>query len=281
MEKCRICEMEPCESVEGTVINHHVYVEFDHRLVFDGEDGRQPREVMRQAGKFYYTVRECLWWGETECAKGLFLFSYRNKYGFADAGTGEIVIEPRYEAAGWMEEYRKENGEYGAWASVRQNGKTGYINETGEVILPLEYDDGKEFPLRIGGQYYFAVKRIGKWGLVDRENHAVLDFQYDGIGKTWRFGRSAEYILLTKKYKDSGEFAYGVLSESLEVTVPAILERRPEAVKTCGEETEYFYICHKRKWGLMDRSGRVVREIRYLKREVDAWVKENAGTAVL
>ena len=73
----------------------------------------------------------------------------------------------------------------------RENGKYGYVNKDGVVVVNYIYDDATELN-RYG---YAAVKKDGLWGCIDHtgkviveptysfENHLVIDF----IGK-WHYG---------------------------------------------------------------------------------------------
>lgn len=148
----------------------------------------------------YYTALDSTWWGEAECAKGIFLFSCRDKFGFASAKTGEIVIEPQFNKSTWMIPYPDENGESRACANV------------------------------------------------------------------WK-----------DKYKC---MKYGILSDFLEVTVPAVLDRHPEKIDIFGGNRSYFYLIRSHKWGAVDECGLVLREPKYTKREVDIWIEERSSTDI-
>lgn len=280
MEKCLICELGIEEEViQGVVANHHVYTMFDDKLEF--QNGEMPTEVMYRDGWYYYTALDSTWWGEAECAKGIFLFSCRDKFGFASAKTGEIVIEPQFNKSTWMIPYPDENGESQACANVWKDGKTGFIDHTGREICPIEYEDAKEWPVVLGSQSYFAVKKNGKWGLVDRNCRTVLEFQYDeleGCRDIWGTGR--KFILLCK-WKDKYKcMKYGILSDFLEVTVPAVLDRHPEKIDIFGGNRSYFYLIRGHKWGAVDECGLVLREPKYTKREVDIWIEERSSTDI-
>ncbi|MBR4979549.1 MAG: WG repeat-containing protein, partial [Clostridia bacterium] len=61
-------------------------------------------------------------------------------------------------------------------AAVCKDGKYGYINKNGDVIIPFEYD--KAFGAACG---LYAVVKDGKGGLVDENNNVVVPFEYDDI----------------------------------------------------------------------------------------------------
>lgn len=56
-------------------------------------------------------------------------------------------------------------------ASVRQNGKSGFIDKTGNIIIPIQYDDTMPFSENLA-----PVKKNGKWGFIDkkRQYHHTL-----------------------------------------------------------------------------------------------------------
>ena len=74
----------------------------------------------------------------------------------------------------------------------KQDGKYGFVNKKGEVIVDYIYDDATEQ----NEQGYAAVKKDGLWGSVDKEGNVVVEPQYnlennlkiDFIGK-WHLGQ--------------------------------------------------------------------------------------------
>lgn len=74
----------------------------------------------------------------------------------------------------------------------KKNGKYGYINEKGEVIIDYIYDDATE-QNKFG---YVAVQKNGKWGSIDKSGKEVIEPKYkldnniiiDFIGK-WYLGQ--------------------------------------------------------------------------------------------
>lgn len=73
----------------------------------------------------------------------------------------------------------------------KKDGKYGYVDKDGKIIIEYIYEDGLE-----QNQYgYMAVKKDGKWGALDKTGKQVADFKYelennviiDFIGK-WHLG---------------------------------------------------------------------------------------------
>ena len=92
-----------------------------------------------------------------------------------------------------------------AWVVDDATGKCGYIDKTGQLVIPLEYDAA--YPFSDG----MAVVRQGdKWGAIDRNNNVVIPFQYDGS-----FGGTDGYMTVRVNGK------YGLVDKENRMVVPA------------------------------------------------------------
>lgn len=95
------------------------------------------------------------------------------KYGFLDSKSLKMLITPQYERVGWFSE---------GLASVQKNGKVGFINKQGEIIIPFLYDNNT-----IGGlSGYFSnglcvVSKDGKQALIDKNGNEKTPFIYSTI----------------------------------------------------------------------------------------------------
>lgn len=122
--------------------------------------------------------------------------------------TGNFVIQPlQYDDIGDLKEntltrFRDApipNGRYGFlnfkgevvipakfwWASlifpeddlclVKQGGKAGYINKNSEYVIPLQFDDASDFTQN----GLAAVKLEKKWGYIDKKSSLVIPAKYD------------------------------------------------------------------------------------------------------
>jgi len=144
---------------------------------------------------------------EPEENRDLVLFQdENNKWGYKDAITGKIIIEPKYNYA---LEFREN------LAVVAINLKYGFIDKKGNEIIPLKYDRCFSFSesmaaIRLNNQYgfidkkgneiippkyenfYFAFNRdihgfceglvavqLDKWGFIDKTGKVVIPFEYD------------------------------------------------------------------------------------------------------
>ena len=61
-------------------------------------------------------------------------------------------------------------------ASVKLNGKWGFIDAKGIEAIPFQYEGAKYFE-----EGYAAAKQNGKWGVINKENKTILGFMYDDI----------------------------------------------------------------------------------------------------
>lgn len=73
-------------------------------------------------------------------------------------------------------------------AALKKNGKWGYINTDGDVVIPFEYDSALTFSEGLA-----AVEKNGKWGYIDINNNAIIPLEYiyatsmvDGSGVVWK-----------------------------------------------------------------------------------------------
>ena len=56
------------------------------------------------------------------------------------------------------------------YAAVQKNGKWGFINSKGELVIAYQYEDALSF-----SNGYAAVFKDGKWGYIDEENSMALE----------------------------------------------------------------------------------------------------------
>ncbi len=53
----------------------------------------------------------------------------------------------------------------------------GFINKKGEVVIPLEYDNGRSFSEGLAA--VCIESQSSKWGYINKDNEEVLPFKYD------------------------------------------------------------------------------------------------------
>ncbi len=131
-----------------------------------------------------------------------------DKWGYIDR-TGSFVVEPKYDYVGEFSDGR---------ARVTFDsftGTDGFIDEKGEVIIPLEYDadDFKEGMSRIEAD--------GKVGYIDRDGNVVVEPTYQ-----WGSDFSDDVAIVRNKVGEKLE--YGVIDRKGELIIPFSLSRISE-----------------------------------------------------
>lgn len=58
-------------------------------------------------------------------------------------------------------------------AVVKQNGKYGFIDKTGKVVIPLQYDGVDSFSEGLA-----VVRQNNKWGYIDTNGKTIIDLKY-------------------------------------------------------------------------------------------------------
>lgn len=101
--------------------------------------------------------------------------------------------------------------------AVMQNGKVGYVNRQGEMIIPAIYDDLIDPEMKYDetwanadGKYGIVVAKDGKYGIINYKNEIVLPFDYDELDAFDASGTGL-YFMYNKIGK--GEDAYNELRE--------------------------------------------------------------------
>lgn len=178
----------------------------DGVFLFDGS-----RAVVMSGDKYMMADEEMEIIGETfdfigSVSEKMYPARQGNKWIFIDS-KGKQTLSKEYEDIALNEKYSaffegiafvKENGSYkmidregeyvnesmfeGAYpfieksslAAVKINGKWGFANTSGEMVIPCEYEDAKSFSYGLG-----AVKTGGKWGYINRRGEMHIPAEYD------------------------------------------------------------------------------------------------------
>lgn len=103
-------------------------------------------------------------------------------------------------------------------AKVRKDGKVGFINQTGEIVIPLKFVDATRFSEGL------AATEIenGKWGFIDRSGKIVIEAKFDWalrfsegraliqIGQKWGFIDKTGTIVVPASYEHAWPFSEGL-----------------------------------------------------------------------
>ncbi len=102
--------------------------------------------------------------------------------GYVDL-KGDIIIPQKFYDGGvfhsgmaWVQEAILNEEDDSFFASEYTGGKFGYINKTGELVIPYIYDNITDFD----GEYASAQKD-GKWGLINKKGETIIPFEYDAL----------------------------------------------------------------------------------------------------
>lgn len=109
-------------------------------------------------------------------------FEQNNKYGYKD-GDGKIIVSPIYDSV--SHSYGLDSNGQCPYACVKLKDKWGIIDEKGNVIVPIEYQEA--YPLSI--KDLFAVRKgvnhlIWSFGVINSQGDTIIPFEYKLIG-TW------------------------------------------------------------------------------------------------
>jgi len=161
---------------------------------------------------------------------------------------------------------------------VKVNGKYGYVNTQGQVLVPAEYDDISYFTatdpdiVAVGKDDKYAFYQIGK-GIVSRwyakvkpysEGLAAVDFGEDN----WVYiNRSGNRIGQISKYKKASDYAEGLAVVGIGNKKLAVLDQAGNKIVATTDAYKNIGNCHggllpiqdaKGKWGFLNKQGQVV-----------------------
>lgn len=162
-------------------------------------------------------------------------------------------------------------------SAFQQNGKWGFINTAGEVVVEPQYEDCHDY---LNG--FAAVKINGKWGYIDTNHNLVIAPEFDEVedfknglaivtkggdrGVITTTGESPAGIFFDKieEYKDGFALAYAD-------GIQYFLDNMGEIIKLHKNYEFYGFsnglapVKNKKnnKWGYIDKKGRLVIETKY------------------
>lgn len=128
---------------------------------------------------------------------------------------------------------------------IRENGKYGYIDKTGKVVIPPQFENTMGFSEGLA-----ATKLNGKYGYIDTTGKWVIEPKFDF---TYKFSEGLAMVRIGKKFAwidRSGKIV--IEPQDFEDTAVGFSEGRT-AVKING------------KWGYIDTTGKIVIEPKYKK----------------
>ena len=174
---------------------------------------------------------------------------------------------------------------------VAKDGKYGFVNYYGEVVIPLIYDYASDFWGALA-----KVKKGNKWGFIDTLGNVVVDFIYDNAAN---FNNGRARVVRDNLYgfiDDSGEevvpcqysYAQDFINDSAVVSSEkyGVINKRgellyPMEIDSLVYEDEHVIVgCKGDYYGILDRDGKENSPFKYsyydiasrLYPPVDDWV---------
>jgi hypothetical protein len=128
-------------------------------------------------------------------------------FGVFQLNTSNFILIKGYEALNYLRGLE----EYG-FAQVRKNGKYGLVNKRFETIIPIIYDEMKNYS-HLG---YCRVKKEGSYGFLDTTGNVIVPIQYPKIGdifledRIWFANKEGKYGFLDRNGKEiiSAQYDY-------------------------------------------------------------------------
>jgi hypothetical protein len=176
--------------------------------------------------------------------KGLVYFEIDGKSGYLDK-TGKMPASTNKNVTsktGYDQTYKEVNG----YRKVKKAGKIGFIDKSGKVIIPLEYDGALNFNQK---HKLFGVIKNKKAGFVNEKNVAVVPLKYDWISE----------ISHNDYFKAKLNDKYGFVSPSNQVIVPVKYDKLEWYNKTFDMTIAKL----NGKNGILDGKGKEVLAFNY------------------
>ena len=173
-------------------------------------------------------------------------YIYEEETGYVDMSGNEVVPFKSY---GHFTIFS------GGLACVSLSGRDGFINQLGEVVIPLKYDEASYFSDNMA-----PVKLNGKWGAIDRSGTEIILPKYDAI--------SYEKDKVDNEIRYDG-FSEGMLSVKLSGKWGYVNQYGVEVVPMLFDEVATFFrggmapVRLNDKWGYVNLSGDIVVQPKY------------------
>jgi uncharacterized protein (TIGR02145 family) len=180
--------------------------------------------------------------------------------GYYNAAAAEAEKQRKIQEAAAKEAFVKKVAKYdeadlsayrseGNYVRVRSGGKYGFVDITGEVVIPLVYDELAKYYMGDG----FKARIGNKWGFINDKGKAVVEIKYDELKD---FEHVYDYSTKNMKFiafaKMDGKYGYlGTMGEAL---IPVIYDELE--VNPCCDIDLYAAKLNG-KWGFLDNNGNI------------------------
>ena len=117
-----------------------------------------------------------------------FMIPLGNSQGSCTSNEGSFILTDEHSPDGFNFNY----------IAMEIGGKWGFVNLQGEIAIPAQYDDVRNFSCDLA-----AVKINGKWGFINDKNEIVIPCIYYGVSSfSYCFNYSKEYAMVTTNRTD-------------------------------------------------------------------------------
>ncbi|AJH15105.1 WG repeat-containing protein [Myroides profundi] len=157
------------------VLNNYVIIE---------EDDESPQELVDPANKKIMNVDK-------------FDTNKDYNYSLITADNAHYILSNKSLVPQKINQVDKVSSANGGYFVVTKDDKYGFMNIEGQLVIPAQYDDVKEFSSMtdlLPTDLLFAVKQNDKWGFVDIHNKTVIPFMYSDIKSTFSYGLALVYL---------------------------------------------------------------------------------------
>jgi hypothetical protein len=140
---------------------------------------------------------------------------------------------------------------------IRREGKFGYINCKGEVLIPIAFEKAEDFSEGLA-----AIREDGKWGYIDTKGKIAIEPQFD-IAKNFSEGMA----IIGKNGK------YGYIDKTGKIIAEPIFDR------VCYFKNNRAWVLQNGAWACIDKKGEFIIQPYYSDTydfsEGYAWVKKD------
>ncbi len=185
------------------------------------------RTKSTQTGKYLTPPLEYIY-DNFQIRDTLTVFFYKNKRGYLNVYSGEIVLPAQYDRAWVFSE--------GLGAVVKDN-KLGFINKKGEEIITCRFEwnnhssNQPDYLFKNG--YCAVMDSLGKWGFINTKGEWIIEPQYSYVERSYR-----GYYSIKSNEK------IGLLDESLQQIFPVEydwIELETEGIVVRWQDNQKLY----------------------------------------
>ena len=199
--------------------------------------------------------------------------SSESKFKISELFMAELGIEPNYNYTEVVPPmYDSISGFRDGLAWVQLDRKWGFVDKSGEVVVPIIYDN-------VGSFFYeglAAVMLDGKWGFIDKSGSEVVPFIYDIVeefhdglaavvlGDKWGFIDKTGEVVLPFVYDNVRPFFYDGLAWVVRDGKEGFIDKSGEVITPLIHDNSYWYgdgmvrVEIDGKWGVIDGIGREI-----------------------